>query len=375
MANPSHNSTPTVGAEGLADFASMCILAGIGGMVYGRPGIGKSEILAQVAEDHKMALLDIRLAYMLPETTGPMYYPDAAKKEAVALKPQIIAAIEAKHIETGRPVLVLLDEITLASRETRAAALEFLLSGAIAGYRPACKFAVLAAGNRPEDTPAADYLDLPTRSRLASVLFEPSLDDLAQHIRRSFPKNDLAEKIASFLGSDAARTASRSDVPDGIEPFFTPRGLFRALQAVASAGKSDAMAALKKPAVAVLFRSMVGTLFTARMIAEIERAGITMDAKTCLADGGRSAPIAADPMHVKAQLTVIAEHVRKGGYKQNDLQALLGYLDRCQPESTEEFLRNCGGELQTALGGITMGKRLLQQAGVSLTAASAARKV
>ena len=90
-------------------------------MIWGPPGVGKSQITAEVARAHAVPLIDIRLSQMEPtDLRGiPFRVDDKVEWSIPALLPD-----ERRH---GRHGILFLDEITSAPPTVTAAAYQLIL--------------------------------------------------------------------------------------------------------------------------------------------------------------------------------------------------------------------------------------------------------
>jgi hypothetical protein len=368
---------PTVDVAGLLEFLAACHAAKVPAMIYGPPGVGKSDIVEAFGASIGHAVLDVRLSYMLPETIGPIYYPDAKGRKTTPLKPAIVAQIEELHASSGKPVLVFLDEITTAPADVLKASLELLLKGAIAGFAPAAPFFIVAAGNRPEDTPDAIYMPVPTRTRFFSVLFRPTLSDLSAYLETTFPGPET-DAIVSFLATpEARRMADASTAEDGIDPLFTPRGLAKAIHATLPyrvAGRKLSQF-FDSGIVSTIFQSSVGAMFYGRMSAHIATIATLANAGDVLASP-ESADIPDDPTTLVAQLSAIERGVIEGGLNSETVAAFQIYLDRCPAEASQIWARNASARLMQAFAATMSGRRMLATWKISIgdAAAKAARQ-
>ena len=370
---------PTLSVTQLQAWLHACYNAGVPSMTYGPPGIGKSELHAQFAREINHAMLEVRLSYFLPETMGPILYPLASERKSVALKPAIIAQIEDLHATTGLPVLVFLDEITTATSEVLKTALEFVLEGRIAGFKPSCPVHIVAAGNSPEDTPEAIYLPVTHRTRLFSCLFKPTLADLARHVRNEHT-SAFADVVAGFLRTpEAARLMNSGPPADGIDPVPVPRSIVRALRATDALAKlhvTPLEAIQKDDVIEMVWRSAVGDTFWQRLAAHAVIAANSVNPGAILKAPKRAAIPASQEATVTA-LNQLSEEIAAQGYDAKMIGALLDYTDRLSPESVRVWANTAfqHRELFSKLGGTVRGKRTLQAWQVELTdEATAARK-
>jgi hypothetical protein len=140
-------------------------------MLWGPPGVGKSQIVAQIARAHGVPLVDIRLAQMEPtDLRGiPFRVGDRVEWSVPALLPD-----EARHGVRG---ILFLDEITSAPPTVTAAAYQLILDRRLGEYRVPQGWAIFAAGNRYGDRGVTYAMPSPLANRFTHYEIEPNLDD------------------------------------------------------------------------------------------------------------------------------------------------------------------------------------------------------
>ena len=145
-----------------------CIAAGNVPLVLGHPGIGKSEIIGQVAELLGYEYLCVYPAIALPEHFQGFPFLDSKTGEADFLPLGWLRRI----VKATKPVLVLLDEIDKAAGAVQSVCAQLVLGRTVGGYRvPDCvKFA--CAGNRPEDRAGGTRLVTQFVDRCAHFVLE-----------------------------------------------------------------------------------------------------------------------------------------------------------------------------------------------------------
>jgi len=158
-------------------------------MIWGPPGVGKSQIVAQVAESHDAAIVDIRLSQMEPSDLRGIPFKNGAKVEWAipAMLPD--AAV---HGEAG---LLFIDEITAAPPSVSAAAYQLILDRRLGDYRVPQHWAIVAAGNRQGDRGVAYTMPAPLANRFSHYEVSVNLDDWAGWAYR----NKIDERVIAFL--------------------------------------------------------------------------------------------------------------------------------------------------------------------------------
>ena len=133
-------------------------------MVWGAPGIGKSSILRDVAEELGVGFIDVRLAQREPVDIRGLPMPD---KETNSVK--WLVSDEWPRDPDSKGIL-LFDEITAADRSLQVAAYELILDRRLGDlYSMPDGWYVCAAGNRVEDAAVAMTMSSALANRFLHV--------------------------------------------------------------------------------------------------------------------------------------------------------------------------------------------------------------
>ena len=158
-------------------------------MIWGAPGIGKSQIVAQVAQKHDVPLLDIRLSQMEPSDLRGIPFRDGDKVEWAV--PGMLPDAE-RHGSEG---ILFLDEITSAPPSVSAAAYQLILDRRLGDYEVPEGWAIIAAGNRQGDRGVTYSMPAPLANRFSHFEFELNLDDWVAWAYQ----NNIDDRIIAFL--------------------------------------------------------------------------------------------------------------------------------------------------------------------------------
>lgn len=158
-------------------------------MLWGPPGVGKSQIVAQVAARHGVRLIDIRLAQMEP--TDLRGIPFREGRNVVWSIPALLPDA-ARHGASG---ILFLDEITSAVPTVTAAAYQLILDRRLGDYEVPAGWAILAAGNRQGDRGVTYQMPAPLANRFAHYELEPDLDDWVEWALRA----GVDARLVAFL--------------------------------------------------------------------------------------------------------------------------------------------------------------------------------
>lgn len=158
-------------------------------MLWGPPGVGKSQMVAQIGAKHGVPVIDIRLSQMEPsDLRGIPFRSEQSVEWAVpALLPN-----EQRHGVEG---ILFLDEITSAPPSVSAAAYQLILDRRLGEYQVPDGWAIFAAGNRQGDRGVTYSMPAPLANRFSHFEVETHLDDWVTWAYR----NGIDERVIAFL--------------------------------------------------------------------------------------------------------------------------------------------------------------------------------
>jgi len=136
-------------------------------LLEGPPGIGKSAIPKQVAEENNINFVDIRLAQR--DVTDLRGIPAVIDGKARWLPPP--------ELPTEGKGILMLDEITSCPPLTQASAYQLTLDRRISEYELPDGYYIVAAGNRLEDRAVVYRMSTALMNRFHHINFEVSKDD------------------------------------------------------------------------------------------------------------------------------------------------------------------------------------------------------
>jgi len=140
-------------------------------MLWGPPGVGKSQIVAQVAARHGVPVIDIRLSQMEPSDLRGIPFRNGS---VVDWAPPAMLPDAQRHWPAG---ILFLDEITSAPPSVSAAAYQLILDRRLGDYRVPTGWAIFAAGNRQGDRGVTYAMPAPLANRFSHYEVETHLDD------------------------------------------------------------------------------------------------------------------------------------------------------------------------------------------------------
>jgi hypothetical protein len=158
-------------------------------MLWGPPGIGKSQIIAQVAKRHAAPMIDIRLSQMEP--TDLRGIPFRIENRVEWAVPSMLPDTE-RHGPNG---ILFLDEITSAPPSVSAAAYQLILDRRLGDYEVPPGWAIFAAGNRQGDRGVTYTMPAPLANRFSHFEVEANIDDWVSWAYT----NNIDEGLIGFL--------------------------------------------------------------------------------------------------------------------------------------------------------------------------------
>jgi hypothetical protein len=158
-------------------------------MLWGPPGVGKSQMVAQVAGRHAVPVVDIRLSQMEPSDLRGI--PFRVEQRVEWAIPAILPNAE-RHAAAG---VLFLDEITSAPPAVSAAAYQLILDRRLGEYQVPDHWAIFAAGNRQGDRGVTYSMPAPLANRFSHFEVDTHLDDWVAWAYA----NGLDERVIAFL--------------------------------------------------------------------------------------------------------------------------------------------------------------------------------
>jgi hypothetical protein len=142
--------------------------------LWGPPGIGKSELIADICEEMGGKLYDLRLALMDPsDLKGVLYYNTEEHTATWSSPPDLPNKAEAEKY----PITVLfLDEMNSAPPATQAAAYQLILNRRVGTYELPENTVVVAAGNRDTDRGVTYRMPAPLANRFIHLTLRPDFE-------------------------------------------------------------------------------------------------------------------------------------------------------------------------------------------------------
>jgi len=139
--------------------------------VWGAPGIGKSSIVKQIAEQKGLVFLDLRLSLLDPTDLKGIPFFNAETKEGVWAKPSFLPS------DPDSKGILFLDEINTAPPAVQASAYQLILDRKVGEYELPKGWSIVAAGNRENDRGVVYKMPPPLANRFVHFEMEVDFDD------------------------------------------------------------------------------------------------------------------------------------------------------------------------------------------------------
>ncbi|MBQ7244709.1 MAG: AAA family ATPase, partial [Bacilli bacterium] len=166
-------------------------------MLWGPPGVGKSQGIRQVASrvekatGKKVIVTDVRLVLFNPVDLRGIPTFDETRSFAVWLKPKILDMDESDDVIN----FLFLDEISAAPPSVQAAAYQIALDRRIGEHQLPANCAVLAAGNRMSDKSVSFKMPRALANRMMHFEILPDLRSWTDWANRS----GVDQRVIGFL--------------------------------------------------------------------------------------------------------------------------------------------------------------------------------
>ena len=143
--------------------------------VWGGPGIGKSEVIRQIAKNIDAHVIDIRLSLWEPTDIKGIPYFNSKENNMVWAQPsELPTKAEAKK---HKNIVLFLDEMNSAAPSVQAAAYQLILNRKVGQYELPDNVLICAAGNREADKGVVYRMPAPLANRFIHLEMKPEFDD------------------------------------------------------------------------------------------------------------------------------------------------------------------------------------------------------
>ena len=184
-------------------------------MLHGRPGVGKTQIVQELATRIGARLFDLRLTTIEPQDLRGLPYYDHAARRTVWYRPEDLPD------DPDTPSVLFLDELTAAPPHLQPTVYGLLQERRVGRHRLPASVLIVAAGNAVEDGAVAYDMGTALSDRLIHLAVRASAEDWLTNYA---PRRGIDPAVTAFLRGrpDLLDTTERS-LRDGTLVACTPR--------------------------------------------------------------------------------------------------------------------------------------------------------
>lgn len=164
-------------------------------MLWGPPGVGKSDLINQIGERNNIPVIDIRLSQMEPSDLRGIPFRETDNDSTNSQVEWAIPSMLPNADKHGTKGILFLDEITSAVPSVSAAAYQLILDRRLGEYHVPDGWAIFAAGNRQGDRGVTYTMPSPLANRFSHYEVDINLDDWVSWAY----KHNIDERIIAFL--------------------------------------------------------------------------------------------------------------------------------------------------------------------------------
>lgn len=165
----------------------VCIKANRSLLLWGVPGVGKSQLVKQYADANGFELIDLRLSQLDPVDLRGCPKIDADELLTRWCPPDFLP-------RNGKGI-IFMDEITSASQATQASAYQLVLDRKLGNYSVPPEWRIIGASNNMTDRAIVNQMASPLRNRFTSIDVITHSDDWCRWAMRS----DIADEVVAFI--------------------------------------------------------------------------------------------------------------------------------------------------------------------------------
>lgn len=297
-------------------------------MLWGAPGVGKSQGVRQLAKDleektgKRVVVTDVRLLLFNPIDLRGIPTANEDKTLAVWLKPQIFRMDEGDDVIN----ILFLDELSAAPPSVQAAAYQITLDRVVGEHKLPENCIVIAAGNRVTDRSVAYKMPKALANRLLHLEVEVNFESW----KTWATKNGIHYKVVGFL-------SFRSDYLMKFDPsnddlaFATPRAWEMVSALLHCTGQSP-------EELYPLIAGMVGTGMALelrtwdRVYRELPKLEDIFDGKT--------PPLPKTPEALYALTAAMTDYARAHRHEISRIANSISYADRMTPDFSALVMRD-----------------------------------
>lgn len=162
-------------------------------MIHGSPGVGKSDVVRQVAKALDWPMIDLRLSQLDPVDLRGI--PSVKDHDIAGQRVGMTSWNVPSFLPKDGNGILFLDEINSAAQATQAAAYQLILDRKLGDYTLPDGWAMVAAGNRTTDRAIVNQMSTALKNRFTHLNYEVNNEDWCDWAL----KNDVAIEVLGFI--------------------------------------------------------------------------------------------------------------------------------------------------------------------------------
>lgn len=157
----------------------LCLKSGLVPFIQGSPGLGKSAVIREIAEENNLELIDIRLSQCDPSDL--MGFPKLDGEVATYVPMDIFPTTNTPLPPGKNGWIVFFDELNSAPKGVQVCAYKILLDRMVGQHKLHPNVFMCSAGNLATDKAVVNNLSTALRSRLVNLVMEPATEDWLEY--------------------------------------------------------------------------------------------------------------------------------------------------------------------------------------------------
>lgn len=175
------------------DLVEIAISAKLVCFIHGSPAIGKSSIVHQIANKHKLKVIDLRLSQCDPVDLSGFPFIVDGKASYV---PMDTFPLDTQPVPEGfNGWMLFLDEMNAAPRSVQASSYKLVLDRMVGQHRLHDRVAIVCAGNLDTEGAITEEMSTALQSRLCHIEVYADLQEFIQYAM----ENNFDYRITSYL--------------------------------------------------------------------------------------------------------------------------------------------------------------------------------
>ncbi len=284
--------------------------------LWGSPGIGKSQVVAQVAKDAELPVIDVRAVLLDPVDLRGLPHINGDNKAHWAT-PEFLPQEE----RDGKRGVLFLDELNAAPPLVQAACYQLILDRKLGEYELPEGWAIIAAGNLETDRAVTHRMPSALANRFLHINMVADLDDWVSWAL----SNDIQTELIAFLRF-RPELLHKFDPKTGEKSFPTPRS-WEFISDILAVSPEDAIQY-------ELFSGTVGEGATSELLSFIKIFQNLPNPDRIFLDPDNS-PVPEDPATLYAICGALSQKVTS-----NTIDTMMRYADRLPPEFSVLLVRD-----------------------------------